>query len=185
MESEKEATGNWMEQLRYRFMDEYRLDDFQILCKWSNDPRIRPYAIPKFSMCEDERFTPFELMVSAMQNDFKRIYMVYHGELPIGEFSIDMAFGRRVHEAPNTAWISLVIGDEHYRGKGVGRWIMTQIEKECALLGAQAIELGVFDYNKPALKLYASMGYDIIKVIPEFVYFENKWHDDIRMLKRL
>jgi len=185
MYSENGFDENWMERLRVRFMAEYKIDDFQILCKWSNDPKIRPYAIPKFSIGVDEPFTPFELMVSAMQNDDKRIYMVCDGEKPIGEFSIDMAFGRRVHETPDTAWISLVIGEENYRGKGVGRWIMTQIERECAQLGAHAIELGVFEYNKAAIRLYESMGYEIIAVIPEFVYFEGTWHADIRMLKRM
>lgn len=185
MPTDNGIDNDWFNRLSYRFMDEYRLDDFQILCKWSNDPKIRPYAIPKFNMGVDEPFTPFELMVSAMQNDFKRIYMVYDGEVPIGEFSIDMAFGRRVYNEPDTAWISLVIGEAGYRGKGVGKWIMTQIESECNQLGAKAIELGVFEYNHAAIKLYEGMGYDVIAEIPDFVYFQDMWYGDIRMLKRL
>lgn len=164
---------------------DYSRDVFDLIAQWSNDPEIQPYAIPRFNEGDYIPFTGYELMVNALQHDHKFIYMVYDDLKPIGEFSIDLGFGHKVSSEPSTAWISLVIGDKDYWGKGVGAWMMQSIEQECRNLGIAAIELGVFEFNERALKLYQKLGYERIAVIPDFVYSFGKWHADIRMLKKL
>jgi len=171
--------------LRSTRQEEYTLDLFNLLAKWSNDPDIQPYAIPRFSEEDYVPFTGYELMVSALQHENKFIYLVYDDLKPIGEFSIDLSFGHKVTTEPLIAWISLVIGDKKYWGKGVGEWMMRSIEQECRSLGLKGIELGVFDYNLRALRLYQKLGYEHIATIPNFVYHSNEWHSDIRMLKKL
>ena len=153
--------------------------------EWTNDPEIRPYAIPRFNERDYIEVTPAELMSSTLGNIKKRIYVVYDGEKPIGECSIDTDFEARIHKETDTAWISLVIGDKAYWGKGISKLIMAFLEAECMRLGLRAIELGVFEYNKRARCLYEQMGYEEIARIENFVYNFGTWHTDIRMLKRL
>ncbi len=158
---------------------------FEKFAEWTNDPEIRPYAIPRFNEREYIEVTPAELMSSTLGNIKKRIYVVYDGEKPIGECSIDTDFEARIHKETDTAWISLVIGDKAYWGKGISKLIMAFLEAECIRIGMRAIELGVFEYNKRARCLYEQMGYEEIARIDNFVYNFGTWHTDIRMLKRL
>lgn len=167
---------------------EISLDDvafFQYLEKWANDPEIRPFASPRFSEKEYTDVLALEIMASLTENSNKHVFIVLDGEKPIGEVSIDMNFAHKVYEEANTAWISLLIGDSEYRGKGISKIMMTFIENECRKLGAIAIELGVFEYNKKAQNLYLNSGYEKIDEIKDFVYNFGKWHSDIRMLKKL
>lgn len=158
---------------------------FEKFAEWTNDPEIRPYAIPRFNERDYIEVTPAELMSSTLSNIKKRIYVVYDGKKPIGECSIDTDFEARIHKETDTAWISLVIGDKTYWGKGISKQIMTFLEAECTRIGLRAIELGVFEYNKRARCLYEQMGYEEIARIDNFVYNFGTWHTDIRMLKRL
>ena len=158
---------------------------FEYLAKWSNDPEIRPFATPRFSEAEYRDIFAVEIMASLMDHPSKNAYVVLDGEKPIGELSIDMNFDQRIYKENQTAWISLLIGDKEYRGKGISKMMMQFIDLECRNLGAKAIELGVFEYNKKAQSLYLNSGYEIIGEIKSFVYNFGKWHSDIRMLKKL
>jgi len=158
---------------------------FEKLAQWTNDPEIRPYSIPRFSEREYIEVIPEDLMSSTLGNLKKRIYVIYDGEKPIGECSIDTDFESRIHKEADTAWISLVIGDKAYWGKGISKIIMSFLESECTRIGMLAIELGVFEYNKRARCTYEQMGYQEIARIENFVYNFGTWHSDIRMLKRL
>ena len=47
------------------------------------------------------------------------------------------------------------------------------------------MELGVFEFNTRALKLYQKLGYTEIARIDAFTYWEGKMWQDIRMEKYL
>ncbi|WP_342710115.1 GNAT family protein [Lentibacillus persicus] len=49
--------------------------------------------------------------------------------------------------------------------------------------GNQRIELGVFEFNKPAYKLYQKLGYREIGRIHQFTYWQGSMWSDIRMEK--
>lgn len=158
---------------------------FEYFAKWSNDPEIRPFATPRFSEEEYRDVSVVEIMASLMEHPSKNAYVVLDDDKPIGEISIDMDFGQRLHKEDQTAWISLLIGDKEYWGKGISKMMMQFIEQECRSLGAKAIELGVFEYNKKAQSLYLNSGYVKIGEIESFVYNFGKWHSDIRLLKKI
>lgn len=50
---------------------------------------------------------------------------------------------------------------------------------------AQRIELGVFEFNTNALKLYQKLGYKEINRTEDFTYWNGKMWHDIRMEKYL
>ncbi|MDN5351246.1 MAG: hypothetical protein PWQ12_162 [Clostridiales bacterium] len=160
-------------------------DAFKLIAKWSNDSEIRPYFTPRFSKAPYEDIKPHELMLSLMSNPCKHSYLICVDGFAVGEASIDLCFQNCMNKEEQTAWIGVVIGESEYRGKGLGREVMSEIETECRTLGANAIELGVFSYNERARHLYETMGYKRIGTIEKFVYNFNRWHDDIRMLKAL
>jgi len=171
--------------IKIRKIDLEDIDVFEFLAKWSNDAEIRPYATPRFSEEGYKDILMVEIIASLMENPSKSVYLVCDGEKPIGELSIDMNFSHRVYKEDMTAWISLLIGEAEYRGRGISKIMMDFIEAECRRLGARAIELGVFEYNHRAQSLYLASGYHKIDEIKAFVFNFGSWHSDIRMLKKL
>lgn len=51
--------------------------------------------------------------------------------------------------------------DETQRGKGYGRATMLAGEVAAKELGATTMGLNVFGFNKPAINLYTSLGYEV------------------------
>ena len=112
-------------------------------------------------------------------------YLIYaQGEL-IGEmdYKVDPAYIYK--QVKGTAWIGITIGEESGRGKGIGYHALRYLEEQIKLEGLKRIELGVFEFNAPALKLYQKSGYKEIARIPDFTYWQGKMWQDIRMEKYL
>lgn len=170
-------------EITYREVDFGEIDMFNLFAKWSNDPDIRPFTTPRFSEEDYPKVHAIELMASLMDKPYKHTYVVMVDQFPVAEFSIDMHFDHLVSNQDNVAWISIVIGVAEFRGVGLGVQIMEFIEVEARKLGAGIIELGVFEYNEKAIRLYKKVGYQPIATISNFVFNFGKWHSDIRMTK--
>jgi RimJ/RimL family protein N-acetyltransferase len=84
-------------------------------------------------------------------------------------------------ETPGTAWIGIRISEEAARGKGLGRYAMRELEAKVAEAGLKRNELGVFEFNAPAIGLYRSLGYREIGRIDAFAYWKDRLWQDIRM----
>lgn len=63
----------------------------------------------------------------------------------------------------NTAKLCrILIGDERFRGKGIGVEIVNELVKYCYQnLNIDSIELNVYDWNKSAIKCYEKTGFEI------------------------
>lgn len=62
---------------------------------------------------------------------------------------------------------------------------MQYLEEQIKEQGIKRIELGVFEFNKPAQSLYQKLGYKEISYIENFTFREGKMWSDIRMEKYL
>jgi GNAT superfamily N-acetyltransferase len=58
-------------------------------------------------------------------------------------------------------WVYYVSVDEDARGRGYGRSLMLAAERECRAAGLRELGLNVFADNPAALRLYASLGYQV------------------------
>ena len=59
-----------------------------------------------------------------------------------------------------SAHLEAIAVDEDHEGRGVGKKLMTEVESQCAELGAESLTLHVFRVNQRARKLYAARGFD-------------------------
>jgi RimJ/RimL family protein N-acetyltransferase len=82
-----------------------------------------------------------------------------------------------------TAWIGIIIGEKIARGRGIGYLAMKYLEEQIKLQRLKRIELGVFEFNKNAIKLYKKLGYKEIARMNDFTYWQEKMWQDIRMEK--
>ena len=155
------------------------------LNKWANDPALIPVIRPNFSKKAFEREDEITEESLVKRLKYTQIYLVYLDEKLVGEISFQVDPEQLYLKIPGSAWIGINIGETSARGKGVGVQAMQYLEDEIKAKGLKRIELGVFEFNTNAIKLYKKMGYIEIGRIKEFTYWEGKMWTDIRMEKRL
>ena len=151
--------------------------------RWENDPKLIPLIRPhknRESLEMQETITVHDLE-QRLEHD--HVYLIYLDNQLVGEvdYQIDP---RHLHKKERgTAWIGIVLGEEIARGKGIGYLALQHLEDRIKQQGLQRIELGVFEFNTQAIKLYRRAGYQEIGRIPDFTYWQDRLWEDIRMEK--
>lgn len=153
--------------------------------KWENDPHLIPLTRPNLDEADLLATKPVTVDDLVERIKHGHMYLIYaQGEL-VGEmdYKVDPAYIYKKVEG--TAWIGITIGEESGRGRGIGYYALRYLEEQIKLEGLKRIELGVFEFNTPALKLYQKSGYKEIARIADFTYWHGKMWQDIRMEKYL
>lgn len=157
----------------------------EALNKWANDPVLVPLTRPiRNKQVLEERFMLTEdMLTKRIENDF--VYLIYVDNFCVGQMSFQIDSDLLHKKVTGTAWIGLGIGEASARGKGVGVIAMDYLEKQIYAEGLKRIELGVFSFNTPAIKLYKKLGYTEIGRKKAFTYWQNRMWDSICMEKYL
>ena len=155
------------------------------LNQWVNDPLLIPLIRP--SRNKEELEEQVLMTTESLKKRLEHIpmYLIYADAQLVGEMNYqidpDHLFGKK----PGTAWIGIIIGEASARGKGVGTQAMQYLEEQIQSQGLKRIELGVFEFNNKAIKLYKNLGYQEIGRIDDFTYWKGRMWQDIRMEKYL
>lgn len=153
--------------------------------KWDNDPVLAYLARPNQNQADLERHHEVDLDDLSQRLEYQEVFLIYQNDQLVGEMSYQIDPAHLYKKEPGTAWIGITIGEESARGKGLGVLAMQYLEEEIRKAGYKRIELGVFEFNLPAQKLYQKMGYTEIGRIPDFTFWKDKMWNDIRMEKYL
>jgi len=175
--------------LNYRPFDFRSTEDLACRARWENDPTIRE----SFQVFPDEaalqRTTTVEdllLMFATTKHSMqKQTLMILLDRDPVGEISFVIDQPPIMTALANTAWAGIVIGEKSARGQGIGLLAMQELESRARQAGAERMELGVFEFNEPALGLYKKLGYREFSRIPNFTFSKGRMWADIRMIKEL
>ncbi len=154
--------------------------------RWANDPTIKHLMRPsKDKAALDARIavTVKELTVRLEQGLV--IYVVYADVQWVGELFYVVNPPQLMDASPGSAWLGISIGAASARGQGVGTQAMQYLEEQIRAEGLARMELGVFEYNAPAIRLYQKMGFQELGRIEGFTYWQGKMWTDIRMEKWL
>ena len=160
-------------------------DEVKTMLVWQNDPKIRHLHCVAKSVEEHQKTVTFEGFKKELSDPKYFRYGIYAGGLLAGECSFIFDHPAALKQTPKTAWIGILIGEEKFRGHGLGRIALEFMENEILSLGGRRIELGVFEYNRAAIHLYEKLGYQRFKIIPEFTWWNERWWSDHRYEKRL
>ncbi|WP_338082727.1 GNAT family protein [Exiguobacterium algae] len=157
----------------------------QTFNRWNNDPKIVHLIRP--SRSEEELKAIHELSTEDLEKrlDTHDIFLIYADDQLVGEVNTMYNPSHLYHKEPGSAWLGLVIGEAIGRGKGVGTEALRLLEAHLRRKGTPRIELGVFEFNEAAYRLYQKMGYHEIGRVEDFTYWRGKLWADIRMEKRL
>ncbi|MBA2174791.1 GNAT family N-acetyltransferase [Halobacillus locisalis] len=153
--------------------------------RWENDAELIPLTRPhQDQVAFDRRVTVTkEELLERLENH--RHYLIYLDDQLIGEMNYMIDPPHLYSKEAGTAWIGITIGESTGRGKGIGYQAITYLEEQIKEEGLNRIELGVFEFNEKAEKLYRKMGYREIARLEGFTYWKGQMWSDIRMEKRL
>lgn len=153
--------------------------------RWENDPSLIPLTRPNQNQSDLERRDKITLDDLTKYLENHHIFLIYWNDQLIGEVNYMIDPGHLYKKEPGTAWIGITIGESIGRGKGIGYSAIQYLEEQIKQQGLKRMELGVFEFNKQAHKLYQKLGYKEIGRIENFTYWEGKMWTDIRMEKYL
>jgi RimJ/RimL family protein N-acetyltransferase len=151
--------------------------------KWENDATLIPLMRPNQNEEEltmQSIVTP-EVLIQRLEHD--HIYLIYLDGMLVGEMNYQVDPQHLYKKEKGTAWIGIVIGEEASRGKGIGFQAMQYLEGQIQQAGLHRIELGVFEFNTGAIRLYQKLGYKEIARIDKFTFWQGMMRPDIRMEK--
>jgi len=151
--------------------------------KWANDPYLRPRIRPNHTKEELEK--PGAVTVDKLLRhlDDHITFLIFVDGHLVGEMNYHIDPDYLFKNDAGSAWIGIVIGEESARGKGIGGQAILYMEEQIKYQGLKRIELGVFEFNTNAIKLYQKMGYQEIGRIKDFTYWDGRMWCDIRMDK--
>ncbi|MFS1518719.1 GNAT family N-acetyltransferase [Bacillus sp. SCS-151] len=155
----------------------------EVFNRWGNDPTLVPLTRPNQNKFELESQSSITIENIIQRLEHEQIYLIYQGELLIGEMNYMVDPAHLYKKESGTAWVGITIGESEGRGKGIGYEAIKFLEDKIREEGLRRIELGVFEFNKQALKLYQKLGYNEIGRIKDFTYWQEKMWNDIRMEK--
>ena len=151
--------------------------------RWENDPELIPFIRPN----KDREALEAREVVTATELEQRLehscIYLIYLDDQLVGEIDYQIDPKQLLKKEPGTAWIGIVSGEEIARGKGIGQQALLYLENEIKHRDLRRIELGVFEFNTNAIKLYQKAGFQEIGRIPDFTFWQGKMWQDIRMEK--
>ena len=153
------------------------------ITKWENDPALIPFTRPNRDQAA------LDLRKSATVEDLRerlehrQIYLMYLQKELVGEMDFQVDPIHLYKKETGTAWVGITIGEEAARGRGIGALAMQYLEEQIEQHGLKRIELGVFEFNTSAIKLYQKLGYREIARIDNFAFWQGKMWQDIRMEK--
>jgi RimJ/RimL family protein N-acetyltransferase len=153
--------------------------------KWENDLPLIPFIRPNRTKNDLEKLEIVTVESLARRLEHDEIYLIYSGNQLVGEMNYQADPKHLYKKESGTAWIGINIGEESARGKGIGAQAMKYLEEQINARGFQRIELGVFEFNTNAIKLYQKLGYREIGRIKDFTFWRDRLWQDIRMEKYL
>ena len=153
--------------------------------QWESDPSL----IPLIRLNSNQEALEIREHVTVQKLEERlehhQIYLIHLEDQLVGEMDYQVDPKHLVKKEPRTAWIGIVIGEESARGRGIGGPALQFLEEQIKEQGLGRIELGVFEFNTPAIRLYQKLGYREITRIDDFTYWDGKMWQDIRMEKYL
>ncbi|MEH7307552.1 GNAT family N-acetyltransferase [Neobacillus drentensis] len=155
----------------------------EVFNKWENDPALIPLTRPNQNQSELDRRENISLEDLTKRLEDHHIFLIYLNDQLIGEMNYVVDPPYLYKKDPGTAWLGITIGEDVGRGKGIGYAAIQYLEEQIRTQGLKRIELGVFEFNKQAQKLYQKLGYKEIGRIDNFTFWEDKMWTDLRMEK--
>lgn len=171
--------------LNFTKLIEPSAEHLEALNRWENDPALIPFMRVNQNEEDIKKRTTVTLEDLQQRLEHDQTWLIHLDGKLIGEMGYQVDPRHLYKKEPGTAWIGITIGEEIGRGKGIGYLALQYLEEQIKEQGLKRIELGVFEFNKQAIRLYQKLGYHEFARIDGFTYWQGRKWQDIRMEKYL
>ncbi len=154
-----------------------KIDDAKRFVKWVNDEEIA-----KLMGAREKKITLKEEK-EWIKNLSKKWRVERHFAIDTTENIHIGSVGLKDIDSKNKkASLGITIGDKNYWGKGYGKDAVKLIlDYAFKSLNLHRVDLGVYDFNMRAQKLYKKMGFKIEGVERESIFYKGKFYNKIKM----
>ena len=172
--------------LTYKLLETPTEQELDLLQKWRNNPKIKYLTSVNKNQEELSQVIPQSRIIEEYTKKVGSTkYLILLNGQAIGEVNYQWNFKHLIKNQDKTAWVGIMIGQTSARRKGIGVQAMRFVEKQIVKAGGNRIELGVWEFNKPAHQLYLKIGYNEFARIPNFTFWNGQLWDNIQMEKTL
>jgi len=141
-----------MAECRLRIVEE---EDLKLIKDWINNPNVHDFIRPRTPVTYEEVKKSYLSIPSEMKN----IHFIIETEdkKPVGVVSL-----KNLHFVNKRAELSIFIGEDEFRGKGYGKCgTLKALDFAFNKLNIFRVFLEVYEFNKNAVELYKSIGFQI------------------------
>lgn len=150
--------------------------DIPCRVKWLNNPKMNKFVGDEMGKKTNLR-KQREWFANYLKTKNKKFFTICDNSKPIGFMGLS-----NISKANKNADLFIAIGEDDYRGKGIGKiavkWI---IDYGFNKLKLHKINLGVIKDNLPAVKLYQSLGFIVEGEMKDEVCKNGKFYDFLSM----
>jgi RimJ/RimL family protein N-acetyltransferase len=174
-------------EIAFRPIDARADEDVAAMTRWSNAPDRHLHTWYRDEESYHERVTEAHTrgyLRDAVERG-KRIHLILVDGAVVGHVDFEIDPGMLHLASPGSAWLSLLVGETAARGRGVGKAALGYIEAAARDEGCVRAEVGVFEFNEVARRLYTSAGYVEFARTPDFTWWNGVMWPDLRLDKRL
>ena len=150
--------------------------DIPCRVKWLNNPTVNKFIGDELGGKTNLKKAK-EWFANYQKAKNKKFFTICEDSKPIGFMGLS-----NISKPNKNADLFIVIGEDDYRGKGIGKiameWIINYgFEK----LKLYKINLGVIKDNIPAVKLYQALGFVIEGEMRDEVFYKGKFYNFLSM----
>ena len=150
--------------------------DIPYRIKWINNPSVNKFIGDKIGQKTNLKKEK-EWFVNYQKSKNKKFFIICDDLKPIGFMGLS-----NINKVNKNADLFIAIGEDDYRGKGIGKIAMKWIiDYGFNKLKLHKINLGVIKNNIPAVNLYKSLGFVIEGKMKDEVFYKNKFYDFLSM----
>ena len=150
--------------------------DIPCRVKWLNNPKVNKFIgdeIGQKTSLKKEK----EWFANYQKAKNKKFFTICDNSKPIGFMGLS-----NINKLNKNADLFIAIGEDGYRGKGIGKIAMRWItDYGFNKLKLHKINLGVVKNNIPAVNLYRSLGFVVEGNMKDEIFYKNKFHDFLSM----
>lgn len=150
--------------------------DIPYRVKWLNNPKVNTFIgdeLGKKTNLKKQK----EWFAEYQKDKNKNFFTICDDSKPIGFIGLS-----NISKVNKNADLFIAIGEDEYRGTGVGKIAMKWIiDYGFNKLKLHKINLGVIKDNSPAVNLYKSLGFVVEGKMKDEVFYRGKFHNFLSM----
>lgn len=147
----------------------------------ANDLALIPFTRPRKNQADLEKKVTMTIEDLEQRLQHQQMFLIYLEDHLIGEMGYQVDHPVIYKKEPGTAWIDIMIGEQIARGKRIGYVAFQYLEEAIRKQELHRMQLGVFEFNVNAVKLYRKAGFQEIVRLPDFSFWQDRMWHDIRM----